>query len=319
MISSFTGDPFLARRAARAAILGAGLDPAGVTELGEGMSAQTVLELASQGGLFTQAALLLDFDAAFQGQAGVKPRNEVMKALESVGDGAVVFVLDPSATPARQKALQALGKQTHLALPRGDQLARWVGNELKATGVAFEPAVATYLAETFGDDAASIVSEIQKLAALDEKIGLERAKAVVNVMATHSAFDLIERVAKGDVAGSLSIARSLVEGGEAVPRVFGALTWQFMLVAKAAGLLERSGGKRVSGAQAAGELGAAPYAAEKALRLAAGLDEGAVRECLGGLLAADVAAKSGGSPELALEAAVIDLAQRWRGGLGARR
>lgn len=312
MISSFTGDPFLARRAARAAIHEAGLDPAGVTELGEGMAAQTVLELASQGGLFTQAALLLDFDAAFQGQAGVKPRNEVMKALESVGDGAVVFVLDPSATPARQKALQALGKHTNLALPRGDQLARWVATELKAAGVTFEPAVAAYLAETFGDDAASIVSEIQKLAVLDETIGLERAKALVNRLATHSAFDLIERVAKGDVAGSVQIARSLVDGGEAVPRVFGALTWQFMLVAKAAGLLQRQGGRRVSGAQAAGELGAAPYAAEKALRLAAGLDEAAVRECLTGLLAADVAAKSGGAPELALEAAVIDLAQRWR-------
>lgn len=313
MILAFTGDEFLARRAARAALKELGVDPAGVTELGEGMTAASVAELASQGGLFGRATLLLDFDAAFKGQAGVKPRNEVMKALEGVGRDAIVVVIDPSATPARQKALQALGKHRDLTLPRGDRLTAWVGEELRAAGVDFEPDVAAFLAETFGEDAAGVASEAQKLAALGERVGVERARAVVNKQASHTAFDIVERIAVGDAGGAARIARQLVEGGEAVPRVFGALTWQFMLVAKAAALRMRQGGGRISGAQAAGPLGAAPFAAEKALRLAAKLDEEAVHACLRELLAADVAAKSGRDAELALESAVIGLARRWRG------
>lgn len=311
MIISFTGDKFLSRRAARAALVRLGVDPGAVTELGEGMSAQDVSELASQGGLFGQAALLLDFEAAFHGVAGVKPRNEVMRVLESAGETATIVVLDPDATPARQKALQQLGEHHHQALPRRERLSDWVGAELRGAGVEFEREVPSYLAELFGEDAAGIVSEIQKLASLDERIGLERAKAVVNREATHNAFDIIERIAAGDVPGAVTVTRRLIEGGEAVPRVFGALTWQFLLVGKAAGLRQREGGKRISGGQAASVLGAAPYAADKALALAAKLDEAAVKGALRELLAADVAAKTGRDQDLALEAAVIGLARRW--------
>lgn len=318
MILSFSGDEFLARRAARAALAKLGVSPSSVTELAEGLTAKALLEHASQGGLFGRAALLLDFEAAFQGQEGVKPRNEVMKALGEVGEGAVVVALDPSATPARQKAWQALGEHQHLAMPRRDRLADWVAAELKAAGVDFEPGVPGYLAEVYGEDAAGIASEVTKLAALDERLTPERVKAVVNREATRNAFDMIERIAAGDAPGAVAISRRLIESGEAVPRVFGALTWQFMLVAKAAGLRARAGGGRIGGAQAASVLGAAPYAAEKALALAAKLDEDAVAGALRELLAADVAAKSGRDQALALEAAVIGLARRWRGGSAGR-
>ena len=49
MIISYTGDSFLSRRAARATLGKLGFGPGAVTELGEGMSAQSVSELASQG------------------------------------------------------------------------------------------------------------------------------------------------------------------------------------------------------------------------------------------------------------------------------
>jgi len=317
VILAFSGDEFLVRRAARAALVKLGVDPGGALELAEGMTADAVLELASQGGLFGQATLVLDLGAAFQGQAGVKPRNEVMRALERVGTGAVILVLDPGATPARQKALRALGKHEHLALPRGDRLVTWVADELRAAGAEFEPEVPAYLAEVFGEDVAAIASEVQKLAALDEHLGAARVRDVVNREATHSAFDIIERIQAGDAAGAVTFTKRLLDSGEAVPRVFGALTWQFLLVAKAVGLRQRERGKRIGGGQAAGALGVAPYAAEKALRLAGKLDEEAVAAALSDLLAADVAAKSGRDQELALEAAVIGLARRLGASAGA--
>ncbi|HZJ09220.1 MAG TPA: hypothetical protein VFD39_05955, partial [Trueperaceae bacterium] len=94
MIVSFSGDAFLARRAARRYLSRAGLDPKHVSELGEDLKVDDIALQASQASLFGPAALLLDFGEAFSGQAGVKPRNEAMAALGRVGSDALVVVID---------------------------------------------------------------------------------------------------------------------------------------------------------------------------------------------------------------------------------
>ncbi len=318
MVLAYTGDPFLVRRAARSALREHGVDPAGVTELGEGLRPETVLDLASQGGLFGQAALLVDFAEAFQGQAGVRPRNELMKALERVPDDAVVVVLDPDATPARQKAFQALGEHHHLPTPRFERLPRWIAAELDAAGVRYRRDVPSVLAELFGEDPAAIASEVQKLAALDEAFDAERVRALVNRPVVHDAFDLIAAMAEGDAAAAMAIARQLLDEGEAPQRVFGALVWQFQLVARAVALLERERPRKVSVSAAAATLKANPKAAQRALDLAAGLDEATLTQALTELVDQDVRGKSGGDAELALETAVVRLARYWRREAAAR-
>lgn len=313
MILSFSGDPFLARRAAHEALAEAGVDPSSATELGEGMTPEAVLDAASQGGLFGQAAVLLDFGEAFVGQGGVKPRNDLMKALSGLPEGALVVILDPAATPARQKALQALGKHRHLPSPRYEQLPRWVKTELERAGVEHSPDVPRFLADLFGEDPAAIASEIEKLAVLGERYDVERVRFLVNRPAVHDSFDIIEAVGAGDAARGVDVARLLLEQGESVQRVFGALAWQFLLVAKGVGLLAEGGTRRPSGAQAAQALGAKPFVAQRALKLAAGLREADLGPMLSELLAADVRAKSGGDPELALESVIVSLARRFAG------
>ncbi|HRN19094.1 MAG TPA: DNA polymerase III subunit delta, partial [Trueperaceae bacterium] len=216
------------------------------------------------------------------------------------------------------KALGELGPHRHLPAPRFEALPRWVAQELKQAGVEFAPGVPQYLADVFGEDPAAIASEVGKLAVLGERYDVERVRYIVNRPATRDSFHIIEAVSEGAAGRAVAVARQLVEEGEAVPKIFGALVWQFMLVAKAVGLRQREGGKRIGGGQAAAALGAAPYAAEKALRLAGKLDEEAVAAALSDLLAADVAAKSGGDQDLALEAAVIGLARRLGASAGAR-
>ena len=332
MVISFSGDPFLARRAAKRALAERGFLPSDVTELGEGMTPGDVATLAAQGGLFGQVALLLDFGEAFSGQTGVKPRSEMMAILRSVSDGAFIAVLDQEATPARIKAWREIGEHVEAPTPRYEALPRWVAKELDANDVSYDKDVPATLAELFGEDVAAIASEIAKLTALDERYSAERVRQLANRTAVHDAFDLIDRIAKGDAGGALRIARQLLAEGEAAQRVLGALIWQFMLVAKALAFATRegvsNGGATAGSGAAAGRAGARPspqalagraaaalkvrpFVAQKALTLAAVLDERSLSEALSDLLAADVAAKSGGDPEWALESLVIGLASRW--------
>lgn len=314
MIVSFSGDPFLARRAARQALQDHGVQPASAVQLGEGMTPEDVSHAASQGGLFGQAALMLDFGEAFTGQAGVKPRNDVMKALAKLKDGALIVVLDPDATPARQKALGELGQHVHVPVPRFERLPRWIKEELERAGVEHEPGVPQYLADVFGEEPAAIASEVQKLAVLAGRYDVDRVRAIVNRPATRDSFDIIEAVGEGDAGRAVAIARQLMHEGEAAPKIFGALIWQFTLVAKAVALVQRAGGCAPSGGQAAQALKCKPFVAQRALGLARRLSEADLLPVLGGLLEADVRAKSGGDQELALESAIVALAGR----LGAR-
>lgn len=306
MIVSFTGDPFLVRRAARAYLREQGFAGTDIVEMAEEIEPEAIPQAAAQGGLFGRTALLLDFDAAFQGQAGVKPRNEALKALASVPDDSFVVVLDSGATHARQKNLRSLGEHHHEPTPRYGALTRWVAEELDRHGVRARGDVPGTLADLFGEDLPAIAAEAQKLAVLDEELTSERVREIANRPAARDAFDLIDAAVAGDVQSALRVCRTLLDQGEAPPRIMGALAWQFDVVAKCVGLLELEG--RVSQQDAARRVKASPYAVKKALAIASGLDEATLHRALDTLLTADVGMKSGRDPAAAMELCTVELA-----------
>ena len=307
MVLSFSGDPFLAPRAARRALRARGFRAEDVTELGEGMTPSGVAQLAAQSGLFGQTALLLDFDAAFKGQAGVKPRNDTLKALGDVQDTLIV-VLDLTATPARQKTYGELGAHEHLPTPRYGALTHWVRQELQAAELEFGKDVPDTLADLFGEDLPGIAAEIQKLAVLDETLTSERVREIANRPASRDAFALIEAISAEDPRRALLICRSLVAQGEAPPRVLGALTWQYTLVARCVGL--QTGRARVDPGLVAQTLKVKPFVAQKALTLAKPLGEAGLKRVLTSLLKADVAMKTGKDEVWALESLALELSTR---------
>lgn len=291
MILAFSGDPFLVRRGARRTLRERGFAVADVTERGEGLEPEEIGQLARQSGLFGSTALLLDFDEAFQGQAGVKPRNAALNALENVPEDTVVVVMDAGATPARQKRYRALGALDHAPRPKYGALRAWISQEMKDQDLEAAAGVPELLADLFGEDLPGLASEIAKLSVLGERLDEDRVRTLVNRPASRDAFDLIDALTAGDAASAVGIARSLLDAGEAAPRILGALGWQFGLVARAFALREEQGD--VPRALAAKALGVAPFAAEKALRLAARLDESALDHVFAVLLDTDLAIKTG--------------------------
>ena len=307
MILAFSGDPFLARRSARAALRDRGVTPGEVMELGEGLHPEQIEAAVHQAGLFGATVLLLDFDAAFEGQAGVAPRAASMKALASVPEDALVVVVDAKATAARQKTWRTLGTLEHRPTPRFAALRGWIAKEAQAHGLRLRGAVPDVLADLFGEDLPALAAEIEKLAVLDEELDEARVRELVQRPASRDAFDLIDAVTAGNEATAVRTARLLLDAGEAAPRILGALGWQFSLVARAVALRARDGD--VAKGVAAKALGAAPYAAGKAMDIARRLDERALREVFDVLLEVELAVKTGRrEPGWAIEAAALELA-----------
>ena len=306
MILAFGGDPFLATRAARRALRSRGFRPEEISELAEGMQAVQVARLATQPGLFGRVALYLDFDAAFRGQAGVKPRNEVLRVLEKLPEESSLVVVDLAATASRQKLYRKLGEYQHLPTPRFQALIDWVRRELHAEGIRFRPEVPQVLADLFGEDLPGIASEIQKLAVLDEELSSGRVKRIVNRPAARDAFDLIDATTSGDGGAALAVCRSLLAQGEAPARVLGALNWQYGLVARCVGLRESRG--RADPTLVVQTLKVKPFVAKKALAIAGRLDEDNLGLSLRTLQEADIAMKTGGDGAWALESLALKLA-----------
>ncbi len=305
MIAAFSGDPFLATRAARRLLRAKGLAN-DLTELGEGMTAEQVSQLAAQSGLFGQVALLLDFDMAFKGQAGVKPRNEVLKALEHTPSDTFIVVIDLEATEPRQKTYKSLGQNHHYPTPRFSALTHWVRQELSEEKIRFRKDVPDTLADLFGEDLPGIAAEIQKLAVLDEELSSSKVREIVNRPAARDAFSFIEATADGNAAEALNICQSLLAQGEAPPRVLGALTWQYNLVSRCVAMREDRA--RVDPALVSQTLKIKPFVAQKALSIAQKLNEEGLRQILSMILESDKAMKTGKDEVWALESLALRMA-----------
>jgi DNA polymerase-3 subunit delta len=309
MIHAFTGDPFLARRALRQAVADAGLPRESLAEYEEGLTAELLGRELRQAGLFGGVQALLNFDRAFQGQAGVAPRKEAMKALQDTPEDALVFVLDSTATDARKKQWRALGALTDLPTPRFDRLVGWVKQELDRHGLTYDRDVPAALTDLFGEDVPGLATEIEKLAVLPGSLDAARVREVVNRPASRSAFDLIDAMLEGKVDAAVAVARNLLDAGEPAPKILGALGWQFALIAHAVAVYERDG--RVDRAVFAKARRVTPYVAGKAIGYARrfGLED--VREMVGGLLDAEVAVKTGArNPRWAVESLALQVATR---------
>lgn len=305
MIISFSGDPFLATRAARRELRELGLRGHEIVELGEGLDPEVLRRQGAQGGLFGRVGLLLDFDQAFTGKAGVKPRNDTIAALSDVPAETIVAVIDSSASASRQKRYAEFGSHRHMPTPRFGGLTQWVRAELQEAGVDFDGDVPGALVDLFGEDLPGIASEVTKLRVLGEKLSAQRVREIAGRLAARGAFDLIEAIAQGEPVRAIEVCDSLVSQGEAAPRVIAALIWQYGLVARCLAMLESRG--RLSEAEAARELGVKPFVAKKSLGIAGRLDEGGLRRILMTILEADRAMKSGRDESWALEALALEL------------
>lgn len=308
MIHSFSGDPFLAARAARARLAELRDEVPEFTELDGELTPEAVQAVVGQAGLFGASGLYLDFDSAFSGQAGVKPRNALLRSLAQLPPGSVLVVVDSSATEARQKQWRALGEHVHLPAPRFGALTRWVAQELSAQGVRYSREVPALITELFGEDLPAIASEAVKLSLLERELSGDDVRELTGKTEVTDSFALIDALVAADTGRALRLCRALAQQAEETIRVLAAITWQFSLVARCVALLANE--PRASEGRVASALKVKPFVAGKVLRIAGRLDEARLLPLLSSIAAAELASKSGRDADWALEKLTVELSQQ---------
>ncbi|MDT7919952.1 MAG: DNA polymerase III subunit delta [Meiothermus sp.] len=305
MIQVFTGDSFLAREAL--------LQEAGLQGLPPRLMPPEPALIAQEasGGLFGPGGALVDLRDLTE--AEWKPLREV---LESVPPNAVVLLLDPRPTAARSKWYAEKATRRDHPTPGPKEMTNWVVNRARYYDLKLPGAIASYLAGLVGGKGSAenpamgleaLDQELRKLCLVSPPITLEKVQALAALDAPISGFDLVRSTTEGKPTQAFKHARDLLERGEDPLRILGALSWQYVRVAKAWALLQDD--PMMGEGLAASALGLHPYAAKRTLLLAKKISGEAIARALEILMEAEEAAKTGKDMRLALERAIVMLAQ----------
>lgn len=292
MIVSFTGDPFLARRAARAEAELRGLewrplppDPA-------------LVQQAAGAGLFGPGGAIVDLR-----DAGEAEWKELRQLLENLPEESTVLLLDPKPTAARSRWLGKHSDKRSHPTPRYRDKVRWVAAEMKAMGITAPAAVAKYLGELEADLEA-IHAELEKLTLLEGPLTPERVREVVALQPPLSSFDLVDAAAAGRFERAMALLRDLLERDEEPLRILGALSKHY---SRATVLWAELQARNLTEKDAAALLKVHPFAAKKLLAFARRMNEDRLLRALDSLAEAEKAAKTGRDPVLALERTLLAL------------
>lgn len=121
--------------------------------------------------------------------------------------------------------------------------ADWIGQRLRLAGVQADAEAVQELAERTEGNALAAKQDIDKLALLfpGATVGAEQVRAAVADSARFDAFDLGDRLLRGDAAGAVRTLARLREEGLDVLAVLGPLTWVLRQWAQAQAAYARSG------------------------------------------------------------------------------
>ncbi|EYB67908.1 DNA polymerase III subunit delta [Deinococcus phoenicis] len=294
---AFSGNRFLAEEALRDTLAARGLSVRDLPRLaGEEVTAGNVGPLLAPS-LFGDGGLVVDL-------AGVKPDKALLELLASAP--VTVAVLDETAPATRVKLYEARGEHHPSPAPQktGD-VAGWVAQRARKTGLKLDRDAALYLAEVFGPDLTGIAGELNKLALLDPPLTAERVRQVVGREPPGDSFAMLGAATTGRPGEAVTQLRRLLASGEDPFKLMGAVVWQYSLVARCVALTQEEG--RVTEQVAAQRLGVKPYPAKKALEVARRLNEGKIRAHLARILDADLAMKRGLDPAVTLERLIVQL------------
>lgn len=174
-----------------------------------------------------------------------------------------VLVLDLKSFPSNTrlaKKVASIGLPLECKSPEGPPLFSWLADYTKRTlGKKLEKDAAQQLVELAGKELGLLVQELTKLATYvgkEPSISVEAVEALVGGWRMRTTWEMLDAVIEGQPGPALQMLDKLLENGEAVQMILGAINWRFRPLAQAVDLSRQ--GQPTS--QALAEAGVKPFA-----------------------------------------------------------
>lgn len=188
-----------------------------------------------------------------------------------------------------------------------NEVPGWIVRKVKESGKAISPTLAQVIAEMLGNDPSQIESELEKVylyMGREKQISQQHLSVICGQARIFSIFELVERVAEGNVEFSLKILDKLMEEGESHLVILAMISRQFRQIYRAKALLRQG----VRQADLARTLGIAPLFARKIAEQATFFSFEGLQALFIKFFETDLALKSSGcQPRLILEKLIIDI------------
>lgn len=201
------------------------------------------------------------------------------------------------------------GEQVEYKRPYENQLGPYVREEVRLAGKRIEAQAAELLAYLVGNNLQELVSQIEKLCLYcgkKEVIGVADVKAIVSDTKVENVFEFTDALGCKDLGKSLTMLTSLFSDGEAALRILGAVARHFRQLWQVRELLDR----KVPQAELAKASGINPYFLKKVVDQARNYRVSELRAVFEGMLALDLAFKSGGREDALFERFVMEACRK---------
>lgn len=171
----------------------------------------------------------------FQTHQKADSKKDLKEVIEKLPDS-TILVLSESKMPDKRSSLYKFLVQNAtlkpFSKPDGASLTKWILTRAQKHGANLDFSTAGTLAAVVGDDLWKIDNEIQKLSLYSE--GQPITKAMIDELVVgnidQNIFEMTDRLAKKDLAGTLSLFRKLHDQGHESPYLFAMVVRQFRLM-----------------------------------------------------------------------------------------
>lgn len=221
-------------------------------------------------------------------------------------------------TAGRKKGLEKFeaalasggGATVEFASPSEREAPKWLQERAKIHGKRLGPQAAALMVEQVGVDLLRLEQELAKLCLYTgerKTIDPEDVQEVVGLQRSFTIFELVRYVGAGHASRAVASLRGLLLAGEAPLAILGLLARQIRSLWQVKDGSERG----LSIAQIAQQTKLPPFVVKEHARQTAAFQEKDLRRIHGKLRETDLTLKSSGaSPEMALEALIVDLCRR---------
>lgn len=230
--------------------------------------------------------------------------------LARIPESCVLILYVQGKADARKKLYQAVKKHgTVVSFQPMDEaeLNRWLVRTAKGMGKGLSLGDAAYLAFLVGSDAATLKTELEKLAALTgERAEITRADmdAICSRTMECTVFEMVDAVVAGQEGRAFGLLRDMLTGGSDRIGILAMLLRQYRLMQH----VKIMQYEKKTPQQIKQNLGIAPFAAERCIRQAAAYTGGEVKQAVELCLDTEYRIKSGQlNQEGALEAAMLEI------------